>query len=76
MSAKKITAPAAEETTIDIKDAPNLPEQLLTYGEAIKLVAGVLRSNPDAGSVVVECLRDIVEGTGLNVTSEPQEEEA
>jgi hypothetical protein len=70
MSAKKIT-----ETTIDIKDAPTLPEQLLTYGEAIKLVAGVLRSNPDAGSVVVECLRDIVEGTGLNVTYEPQEEQ-
>jgi hypothetical protein len=68
-----MTKTITEMTTIDSKDAANLPEQLLTYGEAIKLVAGVLRANPDAGSVVVECLRDIVEGTGLNVTYEPQE---
>lgn len=73
MATKKITAPAAEETaTIDIKDAP---QQLLTYGEAIKLVAGVLRANPDGGSVVVEVLRDIVSGTGLNVTYEQITEE-
>lgn len=76
MTTKKITAPAAEETaTIDSTDAPKLPEQLLTYGEAIKLVAGVLRANPDGGSVVIEVLRDIVSGTGLNVTYEQITEE-
>lgn len=77
MATKKITAPAAEETaTIDTKDAPRvLPEALMTYGDAIKLVAGVLRANPDNGSTVIEVLRDIVGATGLSVTYEQIEEE-
>jgi hypothetical protein len=68
---KKIT----ETSTIDTKDAPKLPSQLMTYGEAIKLVAGVLRANPDGGSVVIESLRDIVGATGLPVTYEEITEE-
>lgn len=78
MATKKISAPATEETTIVTTDAPQekkLPAQLLTYGEAIKLVASVLRVNPDAGSVVIEALRDIVSGTGLNVAYEQITEE-
>lgn len=83
MAAKKISAPA-QETTIESADAPTptpttekkLPEQLLTYGEAIKLVAGVLRANPDdGGSVVIEVIRDIVSGTGLKTNYEQITEE-
>ena len=83
MAAKKITAPAeiteaaetAEDTTIKTTDAPK-PEQLLTYGEAAKLVAGILRGNPNnSGAEVIECIRDIMDGTGLDVTYEAQEEE-
>lgn len=72
MATKKITAPAAEEITINTKDAP---EALMSYRDAIKLVSGVLRANPDDGSVVIESIRDIVAGTGHNVTYEQITEE-
>lgn len=65
---KKVTAP---NTTVTPEVIP--PKAVMTYGEAIKLVAGVLRNNVDS-PLACEVIRDIVSGTGLDVSYEPQEE--
>jgi hypothetical protein len=46
----------------------------LTYGEAIKLVAGVLRNNQDS-ALLCEAVRDLIAGTGLDVSYEQEEAE-
>lgn len=65
---KKVTAP---NTAVTPEVIP--PKAVMTYGEAIKLVAGVLRNNADS-PLACEVIRDIVSGTGLDVSYEPQEE--
>lgn len=67
--AKKVTAP---NTAVTPEVIP--PKAVMTYGEAIKLVAGVLRNNADS-PLACEVIRDIVAGTGLDVSYEAKQEE-
>lgn len=59
----------AETVTIEVAET----EALMSYKAAISLIAEVLRGNPDNGSIVVECLRDIVGATGMDVEFTPNE---
>lgn len=70
--AKKVTAPNPDVATAA---APEVQQsEHLTYGQAIKLVAGVLRNNQDS-ALLCEAVRDLVAGTGLDVSYAYQEEE-
>jgi hypothetical protein len=78
-ASKKVTkpqqSPEVQDTTAEVAGTA----ECLTYGQAIKLIAGILRHNPNnGGAEVVECIRDVVAGTGLDVDWIPnatQEEE-
>lgn len=72
---KKVTEPApAADAATAAKPEVIPPKAVLTYGEAIKLVAGVLRHNENS-PIACEAIRDIVDGTGLSVRYEEQQEE-
>lgn len=53
-----------ESTTI----VQSSKDESLTYGEACKLLARLLNKNPDGDSALVESIREIVSGTGLDAS--------
>ena len=71
--AQKVTSPDVDVTTAKAPEVVS-PKAVLTYGEAVKLVASVLRYNSNS-ELLCEAIRDIVAGTGLDVSYETQEEE-
>lgn len=69
---KKVSTPTATEA-VTPEVVPD--SACLTYGQAIKLVARILQHNPnDGGAVLVESIRDVVSGTGLDVDFVPDEQ--
>lgn len=70
--AKKVAAPSVDGATAANPEIQH--KDHLTYGEAIKLVANILRNNEDS-ALLCEAVRDLVAGTGLDVSYAFQEEE-
>lgn len=69
--AKKVASPSVDTATASTPEVQS--KDHLTYGEAIKLVAGVLRNNADS-ALLCEAVRDLIAGTGLDVTHGQEEE--
>jgi hypothetical protein len=72
-SRKPVSAPSSIDQATAAKPEVQSRDSL-TYGEAVKLIAGAL-SNNENSILLCEVIRDIVSGTGLDVSYEPQEEE-
>jgi hypothetical protein len=70
--AKKVASPSVDTATASAPEVQT--REHLTYGEAIKLVAGVLRNNQDS-ALLCEAVRDLIAGTGLDVSYEQEEAE-
>lgn len=70
---KKVTEPKPSVDTATAEKPEVQSKDHLTYGEAIKLVAGALRHNQDS-ALLCEVVRDLIAGTGLDVSYEPKEE--
>lgn len=57
-----------------VKAAPTVefPVSLYSTSQAMKLIARILRKNPDnGGAAVIESIRDIVSSTGYDVNYNP-----
>lgn len=71
---KKVTAPKVAPTpeieTVEVEVLPPR-EPALTPGQALKLVGGVLRNNPDS-ALLCEAIREIISGTGLDTRHHEQ----